>query len=75
MQDFNEIDRFLIPHKNIFNYLGAIKEIESTTNHNVKAVEYFIQQLGVNVITQLTYQRKNEYFAKAQPSCFGDDIK
>ena len=29
--DFNEIDRFLIPHKNIFNYLGAIKEIES--NH------------------------------------------
>jgi len=31
LQDFNEIDRFLIPHKNIFNYLGAIKEIES--NH------------------------------------------
>ncbi|TXG37302.1 PD-(D/E)XK nuclease family protein [Seonamhaeicola maritimus] len=28
LQDFNEIDRFLIPQKNIFNYLSAIKEIE-----------------------------------------------
>ncbi|WP_406685229.1 PD-(D/E)XK nuclease family protein [Seonamhaeicola sp. MEBiC1930] len=31
LQDFNEIDRYLIPQKNIFEYLGAIKEIES--NH------------------------------------------
>ena len=31
LQDFNEIDRYLIPQKNIFDYLGAIKEIES--NH------------------------------------------
>lgn len=28
IQDFNEIDRYLIPQKNIFNYLSAIKEIE-----------------------------------------------
>ncbi|WP_299550805.1 PD-(D/E)XK nuclease family protein [Seonamhaeicola sp.] len=28
LQDFNEIDRYLIPQKNIFNYLSAIKEIE-----------------------------------------------
>ena len=27
LQDFNEIDRYLIPHDNIFNYLSAIKEI------------------------------------------------
>ena len=31
LQDFNEIDRYLIPQENIFNYLGAIKEIEQ--NH------------------------------------------
>ncbi len=28
LQDFNEIDRYLIPQKNIFDYLTAIKEIE-----------------------------------------------
>ncbi len=27
IQDFNEIDRYLIPPKNIFNYLSAIKEL------------------------------------------------
>ncbi|MFL1012372.1 PD-(D/E)XK nuclease family protein [Flavisericum labens] len=29
LQDFNEIDRYLIPQDKIFNYLSAIKEIES----------------------------------------------
>ncbi|GAA3572840.1 PD-(D/E)XK nuclease family protein [Snuella lapsa] len=28
LQDFNEIDRYLIPQDQIFNYLSAIKEIE-----------------------------------------------
>ncbi|MBJ6367363.1 PD-(D/E)XK nuclease family protein [Snuella sedimenti] len=28
LQDFNEIDRYLIPQERIFNYLSAIKEIE-----------------------------------------------
>ncbi|WP_242203139.1 PD-(D/E)XK nuclease family protein [Aestuariivivens insulae] len=28
LQDFNEIDRYLVPQEKIFNYLGAIKEIE-----------------------------------------------
>lgn len=27
IQDFNEIDRYLIPHKNIFNYLSAIQDL------------------------------------------------
>ncbi|KJD36606.1 hypothetical protein PW52_02875 [Tamlana sedimentorum] len=29
LQDFNEVDRYLIPQENFFNYLSAIKEIES----------------------------------------------
>lgn len=29
LQDFNEIDRYLIPQKNIFDYLSAIKDIEN----------------------------------------------
>ena len=27
IQDFNEIDRYIIPHKTIFDYLGAIQEV------------------------------------------------
>ncbi|MEW4922247.1 PD-(D/E)XK nuclease family protein [Algibacter sp. 2305UL17-15] len=27
LQDFNEIDRYLIPHQQIFDYLGAIQEV------------------------------------------------
>ena len=27
LQDFNEIDRYLIPQENIFNYLSAIQEL------------------------------------------------
>lgn len=41
----------------------------------VNSIEYFIKQIGKDKIKQLTYQRKNEYFAHAQPSCFDDDIK
>ena len=29
LQDFNEIDRYLLPPKAIFNYLSAIKEVEN----------------------------------------------
>jgi hypothetical protein len=28
LQDFNEIDRYLIPHKNIFDYLSAIQDLK-----------------------------------------------
>ena len=28
LQDFNEIDRYLIPQKNIFNYLSAIQDLK-----------------------------------------------
>ena len=37
LQDFNEIDRFLIPHKKIFEYLSAIKETDHWSLDNNKS--------------------------------------
>jgi hypothetical protein len=36
IQDFNEIDRYLIPQKEIFNYLKAIKEVDHWSVSNEK---------------------------------------
>lgn len=41
----------------------------------INAIEFFIQQVNPQDIVQLIFQRKNEYFAHAQPSSFLDDIK
>ena len=41
----------------------------------IHAVEFFIQNVSQEHILQLIFQRKNEYFAHAQPSCFLDDVK
>lgn len=66
---------FLLSESSLFVWHDRMLILTCGETRLVKAVEYFIQQLGATVITQLTYQRKNEYFSKAQPSCFGDDIK
>ena len=36
IQDFNEIDRYLIPQEKIFNYLSAIKEIENSQHWSLE---------------------------------------
>lgn len=36
IQDFNEIDRYLIPQKQIFSYLGAIQELNHWSLENTK---------------------------------------
>ena len=44
LQDFNEIDRYLIPQDNIFEYLSAIKEIEhwSVEENKSEVVENYL---------------------------------
>ncbi|WP_286263114.1 adenosylmethionine decarboxylase [Thalassotalea atypica] len=66
---------FLLSESSLFVWHNRLLILTCGETQLVKAVEYFIQTLGQNVIKQLTYQRKNEYFANAQPSCFGSDIK
>ncbi len=44
LQDFNEIDRYLIPHKDIFDYLSAIQELNhwSTEDHQTDVVTNYL---------------------------------
>jgi len=41
----------------------------------VNSLEFFLKSIDNNAIKHVIYQRKNEYFAQAQLSSFGDDIK
>lgn len=45
LQDFNEIDRYLIPQNNIFDYLSAIKEIEhwSLEGNQTKVIANYLK--------------------------------
>jgi len=44
LQDFNEIDRYLIPQKNIFNYLSAIQDLKhwSLEEHKTDFVKNYL---------------------------------
>ncbi|NMP30228.1 adenosylmethionine decarboxylase [Thalassotalea sp. M1531] len=66
---------FLLSESSLFVWQDRLLILTCGVTQLVKSVEYFIQQLGTDKILQVTYQRKNEYFAHEQASCFGDDIK
>lgn len=44
LQDFNEIDRYLIPHKQIFDYLSAIQDLKhwSLEEHKTEFVKNYL---------------------------------
>ena len=65
---------FLLSESSLFVWHDRLLIITCGNTRLVHSVEYFIQQVGVSKIQQITYQRKNEYFAHAQLSSFGDDI-
>lgn len=68
LQDFNEIDRYLIPQELIFDYLNAIKEInhwslENSQTDLIKNYLKFWKQLKVfyQVFTEKLLQNKQGY--------------
>lgn len=65
---------FLLSESSLFVWHDRLLIITCGNTRLVHSVEYFIQQVGMSKIKQITYQRKNEYFAHAQLSSFGDDI-
>ena len=66
---------FLLSESSLFVWHDRLLILTCGVTQLVKSVEFFIQQIGVEKIKQVIYQRKNEYFAHEQASCFGDDIK
>lgn len=66
---------FLLSESSLFVWHDKLLILTCGETQLVNSIEYFIEHIGKEKIQQLTYQRKNEYFAHAQPSCFSDDIK
>ena len=66
---------FLLSESSLFVWNDKLLILTCGITHLVRSIEYFIEQIGADKIKQVIYQRKNEYFAHEQASCFGDDIK
>lgn len=65
----------LLSESSLFIWHNKLLLITCGTTQLVKAIEFFINQYTLEPIEQIIYQRKNEYFSLAQPSCFLQDIK
>lgn len=65
----------LLSESSLFVWSNKLLLITCGTTQLVKAIEFFLNEFSLQAISQILYQRKNEYFSHAQPSCFAQDIK
>lgn len=70
-----ECKAFVLSESSLFVWRNKFLLLTCGTTQLVKSIEYFIHEFGIDKIEHFLYQRRNEYFAQAQPTCFGDDIK
>jgi S-adenosylmethionine decarboxylase len=66
---------FILSESSLFVWHDHFLILTCGVTQLVKSIEYFIQHFGEKNIIGCSYQRKNEYYANAQLSSFGDDIK
>jgi S-adenosylmethionine decarboxylase len=71
----NNCKAFLLSESSLFIWPNKLLLITCGTTQLIKAIEFFINEFSLQPIEQILYQRKNEYFSYAQPSCFSQDIK
>ncbi|WP_077337820.1 hypothetical protein [Pseudocolwellia agarivorans] len=73
--DNKQCKAFILSESSLFVWHNRFVILTCGVTGLVNSVEYFVQQMGKQSIGYLTYQRKNEYYSKAQPTSFSDDIK
>lgn len=66
---------FLLSESSLFVWHDRFLILTCGITHLVNSVDFFLSNIDSTHVKHVIYQRKNEYFAHAQPSCFGDDIK
>jgi S-adenosylmethionine decarboxylase len=71
----NDCKAFLLSESSLFVWHDRFLILTCGVTQLVNSVEYFMRSIYSQQVIHVTYQRKNEYFAHAQPSCFGDDIQ
>lgn len=64
---------FLLSESSLFIWRNKLLILTCGVTTLVNSVEFFLQRVKSNMIKQVIYQRKNEYFAHAQLSSFSDD--
>ena len=69
------IKAFLLSESSLFVWKDRMVIITCGQTTLIKAIDFFTDKLGKDVIEQLIFQRKNEYFSHMQHSTFADDIK
>jgi len=65
----------LLSESSLFIWHNKLLIITCGTSQLVKAIEFFLDSYPIDIVQQISYQRKNEYFSHAQPSCFSQDVK
>jgi S-adenosylmethionine decarboxylase len=66
---------FILSESSLFVWHDHFLILTCGVTQLAKSLEYFIKEIGQENIIDCSYQRKNEYYANAQLSSFGDDIK
>jgi len=66
---------FILSESSLFVWHDHFLILTCGVTQLIKSIEYFIKHIGQENIVDCSYQRKNEYYANAQLSSFGDDIK
>ncbi|MFT4928204.1 MAG: S-adenosylmethionine decarboxylase [Phenylobacterium sp.] len=66
---------FLLSESSLFVWRDRLVIITCGQTRLVRAVEFFMAKVDHQLVLQLVYQRKNEYFANGQSSRFIDDVQ
>ncbi|TPH15653.1 adenosylmethionine decarboxylase [Litorilituus lipolyticus] len=65
---------FLLSESSLFVWHNRLLIVTCGLTQLIKSIEFLLCHLDKQVIEQVIYQRKNEYFAPAQFTSFGEDI-
>jgi len=70
----SECKAFILSESSLFIWHNRFILLTCGVTNLVDSVQYFFDKQGRDSVDYLIYQRKNEYYSYAQPSCFIDDV-
>ncbi|WP_028115691.1 adenosylmethionine decarboxylase [Ferrimonas senticii] len=69
-----QMDAYLLSESSLFVWNDRILMITCGVITLVDSVAYFIEQMGIEKVAMVSFQRKNEYQSHLQKSCFEEDM-
>jgi S-adenosylmethionine decarboxylase len=65
---------FLLSESSLFVWHDRLLILTCGITRLVHSVQFFLNEIGIEHVNHVIYQRKNEYFAHEQVSSFNDDV-